>query len=621
MILFARALLFVLCALALPASAEQTSRIIVKFKEGSAKALMTREARSARLAEETGVAMAPLRTLAIGADVVALDHPVDTGVARTLAAKIAARPDVEYAEPDYRAHAMRVANDEFFPAQAYLYNNAAGIGALPAWDITQGSPSVVVAVLDTGVLPNVDLAGRVLPGYDMISDPFVANDGDGRDADPSDPGDWLLAGENTGDHADCTVSSSSWHGTSVAGVIAADANNHVWTTGIDWYAKILPVRVLGKCGGYTSDIVDGIAWAGGLPVPGVPSNANPAQVINLSLGGDHDCSQVEMAAIGAVYLHGATRAVVVAAGNESEDVAQSAPANCPGVIAVASTTSLGDLAQYSNFGSGITISAPGGQYNPRLSTQGIVTLFNTGVTTPDTDTYGVRGGTSLAAPMVSGIVSLMLSLAPDLSAQQVRDILVSNAKPFPATSTCNTQTCGAGIANAWYAVQATAAIAPPRDTVVVAEYYNASLDHYFITWVDAEQQNLDAGNTPTQWVRTGYAFNTYKAATSASSPVCRYYIPPALGDSHFFGRGTTECTNTGLRNPTFVLEDPAFIQMVLPVSGNCPAGTVPIYRVFSNRADANHRYMTDPAMRDQMVAKGWVAEGDGPDLVVMCAPH
>ena len=154
----------------------------------------------------------------------------------------------------------------------------------------------------------------------------------------------------------------------------------------------------------------------------------------------------------------------------------------------------------------------------------------------------------------------------------------------------------------------------------VVEYYNAVLDHYFITWVPAEQANLDAGNTPTRWTRTGYAFRAYTAAQSGTSPVCRYYLPPQYGDSHFFGRGTAECDATGLGHPAFKLEDGAFMHIYLPNAGSCPGGTTPVYRAFSNRPDANHRYMTDRAVRDQMVARGWLAEGDGADLVVMCAP-
>jgi hypothetical protein len=157
--------------------------------------------------------------------------------------------------------------------------------------------------------------------------------------------------------------------------------------------------------------------------------------------------------------------------------------------------------------------------------------------------------------------------------------------------------------------------------VDVVEFYNASLDHYFITWAQGEIDKLDAGTAIKGWTRTGKTFKTYTTAQAGTSPVCRFYIPPGLGDSHFFGRGTAECDATGAHNPSFMLEDPAFMQTFLPTLGVCPANTTQVYRVFSNRPDANHRYMTDKAVRDAMVAKGWLAEGDGPDLVVMCAPQ
>ena len=155
----------------------------------------------------------------------------------------------------------------------------------------------------------------------------------------------------------------------------------------------------------------------------------------------------------------------------------------------------------------------------------------------------------------------------------------------------------------------------------VVEYYHAGLDHYFITWMPNEIAILDAGTQIRGWTRTGHSFKTYTTPQAGTSPVCRYYIPPELGDSHFFGRGTVECNATGQKNPTFVLEDPAFMQTFLPAAGACPASTTPVYRVYSNRVDANHRYMTDRTVRDQMVAKGWLAEGDGADLIVMCAPQ
>ena len=171
-----------------------------------------------------------------------------------------------------------------------------------------------------------------------------------------------------------------------------------------------------------------------------------------------------------------------------------------------------------------------------------------------------------------------------------------------------------------YSITGVGGTAGPIMPTSVVEYYNATLDHFFITWVKAEQDNLDAGKTPAKWDRTGYSFNTYTMPQTGTSPVCRYYVPPDKGDSHFFGCGTAECNATGQKNPTFVLEDPAFMNMFLPVAGVCPANTTNVYRVFSNRPDANHRYMTDQSVRDAMVAKGWIAEGDGADLVVMCAP-
>lgn len=163
---------------------------------------------------------------------------------------------------------------------------------------------------------------------------------------------------------------------------------------------------------------------------------------------------------------------------------------------------------------------------------------------------------------------------------------------------------------------ATAASQPVR----VVEYYHAALDHYFITWVPDEIGKLDDGSELKGWTRTGRVMRTYKAAQAGTSPVCRYRIPPALGDSHFYGRGTAECNATGQNNPSFQLEDPQFMQMFLPAQGTCPANTKQVYRTFSNRPDANHRYMTDKLTRDDMAADRWLVEGDGPDAVVMCAP-
>jgi len=322
----------------------------------------------------------------------------------------------------------------------------------------------------------------------------------------------------------------------------------------------------------------------------------------------------------AALARGFTRAIVASAGNDDADVANHSPANCPEAIAVASTNSAGDKARYSNFGAGITLAAPGGQHSRRFATDGVFSLSNAGVTTPTIDTVANVGGTSFAAPMVAGVVSLMLDVAPNLTAAQVRSILVSTAKPFPLGSSCNTAICGAGLLDAAAAVRAALTAAGPTAAVNVIEFYHRGLDHYFISTNPLEIASLDSGATK-GWARTGRSFKVYPAPQAGASAVCRFYIPPHLGDSHFFGRGIEECAATAQKNASFINESPAVMHVFLPGAGSCPPASLPVYRVFSARADANHRYTTDPAVRDDMVARGWLAEGDGPDRVVMCAPE
>jgi hypothetical protein len=199
---------------------------------------------------------------------------------------------------------------------------------------------------------------------------------------------------------------------------------------------------------------------------------------------------------------------------------------------------------------------------------------------------------------------------------------VVNVAATPGTSGSHAQILTVSTSDGPYTVPAIyAGRTSGAATVDAVEFYNLGLDHYFITWVANEIAILDAGLKSHGWARTGKHFPVYPTAQPGASPICRFYIPPDKGNSHFYGRGVDECTSTAQKNPTFVNEDPAFMHMILPTNGACPANTtIPVYRVFSNRPDANHRYMIDPALRDQMVAQGWLAEGDGPDLVVMCAP-
>ena len=431
---------------AAPVTAEET-RLIIKLQPDGAKSALTRKARIEKAAG-SGSGVRHLRTMAMDADVVAVAG--DASAAERAVANLAGNPDVAFVQVDRRRRPA--INDQYAGAEQYLSNAPGGIAATSAWNVTHGSSSIVVAVLDTGVRPHAGMAGRLLPGFDMIDDPMTANDGGGRDGDASDPGDFVLASEAT---TDCPESFSSWHGTSVAGIIGANTDDAIWTAGIDWAARILPVRVLGKCGGYDSDIVDGIAWAAGLDVPGTPVNPTPAHVINMSLGGAHGCPPIYPLVFDAAFARGMTRAIVVAAGNASTDVANDSPASCRGAIAVAASTLAGNLAAYSNFGAGITLSAPGGSFAFQFGS--IIALSNTGRTTPQDDAIAHIGGTSLAAPMVSATVSLMLAVAPALTAAQVRSILTSTAKPFPAGSDCSTTRCGAGVVNTDGAVRAAAA--------------------------------------------------------------------------------------------------------------------------------------------------------------------
>ncbi len=602
-----------------------TGQIVVKLRPDGAST--TPAARVAELAAGIGAPLTYRRTMAIGALVVIVPGARSDDEIDALAARLATRPDVVYAERSRRMYAQRVPNDPLFASQFYLQSGSTTIDAPAAWDMTTGSPSTVVAVLDTGYTLHSDLATRIVGGYDMVSSFGPSNDGkvldtagNYRDTDASDPGDWFTAEDRAGlfSSSECAIADSSWHGTSVMGVVGALADNGNAVTGVDWNAKLVPVRVLGKCFGSDADIADGIAWAGGVTVPAAPVNANPAHVINLSLGGLGNCQAFMQETVDRVFAHGVTRAIVASAGNQGSGAAHS-PSDCGGVIAVAASTFAGNRAAYSNYGPRVDIAAPGGNAVTG-SDYNFLVLTNEGKTVPAAEGTRFLSGTSFSAPLVSGVAALMLGVAPGLSAAQVRDILRNTAKPFPSGSTCLTAGCGTGLLDAPAAVRAaliTTGVVPP---VSVVEYYNAALDHYFITWVGSEIALLDAGTTIRGWTRTGRTIKAYPAALAGTSAVCRIYIPPGKGDGHYFGRDQKECDGTMAKNPGFVLESSTFLYLHPASAGTCAAGTIPVYRVYSNRADANHRYTTDRAVRDQMVARGWLAEGDGADTVVMCAP-
>ena len=421
---------------------------------------------------------------------------------RLVAQTLMLDPEVAYAEPDRKLYPMRVPNDPLYPQQWNYFEAAGGINLPAAWDITTGSAAIVVAVIDTGIRPHADLVGRTVPGYDFITDTTVSNDGDGRDPDPSDPGDYGCG------------SNSSWHGTHVSGTIGASSNNGFGVTGVNWVSKILPARVLGACGGYTSDIADAMRWSAGINVVGVPANANPARVENLSLGATETCSNTFQSAIDDVVARGTV--VVVAAGNENADVATSEPANCNGVIAVGATVRSGGRASFSNFGTGVTISAPGA---------GILSTLNAGLTTPGADSYAFYSGTSMSTPHVAGVVSLMLSQNPALTPAQVKARLQATARAFPTGTgaDCTTALCGAGIVNA---AAALAAVPPPPTTTRVnlaaqvnggvasaSSTYNAGFspagvnngDHRGLNWEAGGGWNDATPGSYPDWVRVDFA--------------------------------------------------------------------------------------------------------------------
>ena len=478
-------------ALAAPllAMAAPQARVIVAFKPGAA--VLQGEARSlsadsasrwsARLQRRADALAAhagrPLRAgrrLADRWQVLRADG-VDS---EALAARLAAHPDVAWAVPDRRRRALMLPNDPLYPNAARPLGPTAGqwylqppdavirsaVDAQTAWDLRPAAGAgQVIAIIDTGVRPDhPDLAGRLLPGIDTIeADPpafdandsapvFVsANDGDGPDGDASDPGDWVTEAESdSGVLAGCPPAPSSWHGTQVATIAGALTNDNNGMAGTAYGARILPVRVLGKCGGYDSDIVAGMLWAAGLePVAGIV-NANPARVLNLSLGGGGVCEAVYVEAVRRINAAGA---VVVAAAGNSAGRAVGSPANCPGVIAVAGLRHVGAKVGFSDLGPEIAMSAPGGNCvfdpDPSVCSYPILAGSNSGVRGPvasiwTNGTVGPNGevsgvGTSFSAPIVSGVAAVVLAGRPALTPAELKSVLQVSARPFPRDGATN----------------------------------------------------------------------------------------------------------------------------------------------------------------------------------------
>jgi serine protease len=549
------------------------------------------------LAARSSLTFKQSREITNGLHLLHVQSATGESVATSLA-RLRADPDVESAEVDQRRYAHAMPNDPLFAGQWYEQAaQPAGIDAVTAWDTTTGRSDVVIAELDTGVrydhpdLLAASQSGRLLPGYDFISDSGVANDGNARDADPSDPGDWVSSADAaTTQFSGCTVENSSWHGTRVAGILGALSNNATGITGITWQPKILPVRVLGKCGGFDSDILDAMRWAAGLHVTGVPDNTHPAQIINMSLGGTGACTAAEQTVVNEVVAAGVT--VIVSAGNEGGPV--DSPANCVGVAGIAGIRQVGTKVGFSSLGPEVALASPAGNC---VNASGaclfsIDTTVNNGTTTPGTNGYtdqlNPNLGTSFSAPIVAGVAGLMTSVNANLQPSQLIARLKEGTKPFPVSSdptipnchvpasstdmqtsecNCTTSTCGAGMANAPAALRAAlrpiAAIAVPA---TVSAGQNVSLS--------GTGSAAACGHTVTTyaWSNVGSAPNPIQGANTANATV----VAPTTGN---FTVRLTVTDDAGRTDTADVVVSASAATTTAPAnanSGKCPAAANPV---------------------------------------------
>jgi serine protease len=529
----------------------QADRLIVGFKATPANRITKTIQRSVRggsvrvvqaqtssadvaaLVARAAVSAAGSRQITPSMHVVYLPHTLYGGAVAAALARLRADPAVAFADVDARRYPHEVPNDPLFqpvagtssgqwfmltPSNATPSSDVAATDAVSAWNLTTGNSGTVIADVDSGVrfehpdLLRAGFGGRLLPGYDFVGEDYdltngaslgtylTANDGDGWDPDPSDPGDWIDAADqaNTGlfPSSHCPIADSSWHGTRVIGLLGAITNNGVGVAGMTWNNYLLPVRALGKCGGYDSDIMAGMQWAAGMTVSGVVDNPYPASIINLSLGGSGACPSGYQSLIDTLNTMGVL--IVASAGNESGPV--DAPGNCPGVLAVAGLRNVGTKVGYSSFGAQVGVSAPAGNCvnNSGPCLRSIDTTINEGLTTPGGNTYtdeiNPNLGTSFSAPIVSGIAALMRAVNANLTPAQLIGRIESSATPFPPNTaalpvcpatdastgqcSCVAGQCGAGMVNAYAAVQAAldpiAAVAIPANVGPGALVFNGA---------------------------------------------------------------------------------------------------------------------------------------------------
>lgn len=501
---------------AAPSAPKMTDQFIVHYRAisfsaaAAARSPERRERdrqRAERVVSRFGATVAFRRDGHDGSSVFRASRALTPEQIRALSSEMAAADaEVLSVEPDLVMLPQWVPSDSQFASQWHYYEAVGGINLPAAWDRSLGA-GVRVAVIDTGYRPHADLAASIVGGYDFIADTATANDGNGRDADARDPGDW------------CS-SSSSWHGTHVAGTIAAVTNNGLGVAGVAPSAQVVPVRVLGTCGGYTSDIAAGVVWASGGTVSGVPANAYPARVLNLSLGGSGACGTTMQNAINSARSRSAM--LVIAAGNSNINASNASPANCAGVIAVGATTRTGARASFSNYGSVVDVAAPGA---------GILSTLNAGSTVPGADSYASYNGTSMATPHVAGVAALMLAKNAALTPDQVESMLKSSARAFPV-SPGTTTTIGAGIVDAKKAVDT--AMGSQPTALAEGESNNTVATARAVTVAHARIAGTVASTTDTDYFRVSVAAGRTLSATlnhTVSTQNYQLYLYNAAGTS------------------------------------------------------------------------------------------
>jgi serine protease len=599
---------------------EMVSRFIVKPRHGSEKLRRSLQAEDATtLSQAANASLKIVRPMSGGAHVIALEQPVTLSEARGMAARLMRDPGVEIAEPDRVMHMASVSpTDPDYATNQWHYfapdgtANKGGANLPPAWTVTKGLGSINVAVIDTGYRQHIDLA-TVLPGYDFISDPAVARDGNGRDADARDEGTYGTA-------AECGTSSavdSSWHGTHLAGTIAALMDNGLGGTGIAPNVKILPVRVLGKCGsGLMSDIIDGMRWAAGIAVPGVAVNPNSARVLNLSLGSDGACSNSMQAVVTEIVNAG--KVIVTAAGNGGSTTVTS-PANCSGVIAVTAHAINGDNAYYADIGPEITISAPGGgcgfaNYGNSLcstsNSRGVYSLSNAGTSAASTDSYVSYSGTSMATAHVAGVAALMLSQNTALTPVQIKSYLQSSTRPHPANTTCTDSRylgkCGTGLLDAALALNQIAAMAP---IVNLAKPYQMVLPNTSVT-LSGIQSTVATGSAATitsyQWTQqTGQPVG---AIGGANTPTATFSAP-TTGTYTFKLAITDSAGSTGTGLATVHVNSPPVLA-ALPAQTGLPDSTVS-FNLSATDADGDTVSFHAVSLNNAPLPTGATLDADG----------